>query len=204
MNEKTLFDLTYGLFLVGSKADGKENACVVNTVIQVAGDPTRLAVCCINGNLTPKLIERSGYCSVTILDQTVLFSIFERFGLTHGTDTDKFEGYDTFHDVNGMPYVKDHACAVLSLKIVEIHDLGSHTMFIGELVDAEKLSSERPVTYAEYHSRIKPKQQIDAARKIVGWRCKICGYVYEGAELPADFLCPLCQHPASDFEPIYE
>lgn len=204
MNEKALFDLTYGLFLVGSKADGKENACVVNTVIQVAGNPTRLAVCCINGNLTPKLIERSGYCSVTILDQTVPFSVFERFGLTHGTDTDKFAGYDTFHDVNGMPYIKDHACAVLSLKIVESHDLGSHTMLIGELVDAEKLSSERPVTYAEYHSRIKPRQQIDAARKIVGWRCKICGYVYEGAELPADFLCPLCQHPASDFEPIYE
>lgn len=204
MDETALFNLTYGLFLVGSKAYIKENACVVNTVIQVAGSPTRLAVSCLNENLTPDLIKMSGCFTVTILDATAPFSLFERFGLTHGMGVDKFAGYTVYHDVNGMPYIKDHACAVLSLKVVESHDLGSHTLFIGELVDAEKLSSERPVTYAEYHSRIKPKQKVDTTRKIIGWRCKICGYVYEGAELPADFMCPLCQHPASDFEPIYE
>ncbi len=214
MNEKALFDLTYGLFLVGSKADGKENACVTNTVIQLASSPTRVSLACINGNLTPELIKKSGFFTVTIFDETAEFPLFQNFGLQHGAEADKFAGYDVLHDGNGMPYIRDNACAMLSCKVLSTEDLGSHTLFIAEVTDAEKLSSNRPVTYSEYHSRIKQQKKPepaaaagdasgDAGKKIVGWRCTICGYVYEGAELPADFVCPICSHPASDFEPVY-
>ncbi len=208
MNEKALFDLTYGLFLIGSAADGKENACVTNTVIQLASSPTRVSLACINGNLTPELIKKSGCFTVSILDETAQFPLFQNFGLQHGTDVDKFAGYEVLHDHNGMPYITEGACALLSCRVLSVQDLGSHTLFIAEVTDAEKLSSGRPVTYSEYHSRIKQQKKKEPAeeetgKKITGWRCTICGYVYEGPELPEVFICPVCKHPASDFEPIY-
>ncbi|MBQ9328194.1 MAG: flavin reductase [Solobacterium sp.] len=205
MNEKAIYDLTYGLFLIGSKAEEKENICVVNTVMQVAGSPTRVTLSCINGNLTPELIKASGYFTAAILDETVEFDTFKQFGLQHGSDVNKLEGYDVEHDVNGIPFLKTNACSVLSCKVISCQDLGSHTLFIAEVVDAEKFSDSRPVTYAEYHSRIKPKRSTkETPKEIIGWKCTICGYVYEGAELPEDFTCPWCGHPASDFEPVYK
>ena len=203
-NEKAIYDLTYGLFLIGSKNNEKENACVVNTVTQVASSPTRVALSCINGNLTPELIKESGYFTVTVLDDTVPYKIFEDFGLRHGHDLDKFAGYDVKYDLNNMPYIENNACALFSCKVISSWDLGSHTLFIGEVVEMDKLSNNKPVTYSEYHSRIKPKKTETDNKKIVGWKCTICGYIYEGETLPEDFVCPLCGHPASDFEPIYE
>ncbi len=204
MNEKAMFDLTYGLFLIGTKAEGKENACVVNTVIQAAGQPTRVTLCAINGNLTGQLIRKSGYFTVTILDETAEFPLFQNFGLQHGFDVNKFEGYEVHYDHNGMPYVLNNACALLSCKVVETHDLGSHTLFIAEVTDMDKFNTNRPVTYAEYHSRIKVQPKKEETRKPIAWKCNICGYVYEGETLPEDFVCPWCGHPASDFSPVYE
>ena len=203
-NNKAIYDLTYGLFLIGTEAEGKRNGCIVNTVCQVASEPTRVSLSCINGNLTPELIKRSGYFTAAVLDESAPYKLFEDFGLRHGNETDKFEGYEVFKDGLGIPYIKDHACALLSCKVISAEDLGSHTLFIAEVVDMDKLSDRRPVTYSEYHSRIKPKKQAETQRKIVGWRCTICGYVYDGPVLPQDYICPLCSHPASDFEPIYE
>ena len=98
-----------------------------------------------------------------------------------------------------------HACSVISGKVVEQHDLGTHTLFIAEVTDAKMLNDNAPLTYADYQNRVKPKKKdISKDKKIIGWRCKICNYVYEGSELPADYTCPLCGHDASDFEPIYE
>ncbi len=204
MNEKAIYDFTYGLFLVGSKFEGKENGCITNTVIQVAGSPTRVSLACINGNLTEQLIKESGKFSVTVLDESAQFPLFQNFGLRHGFDVNKFEGYEVFHDINGIPYIKDNACALLSCTVVKTLDLGSHTLFIAEVNDMEKLSERRPFTYAEYHSRIKPRPVKKEERKPKGWRCAICGYYYEGEVLPEDFICPWCGHPASDFEPVYE
>ena len=109
-------------------------------------------------------------------------------------------------DVNGIPYMGWYACAVISGKVVESHDLGTHTLFIAEVVDAKMLSDKAPLTYADYQAHVKPKadKPPKTDKKIVGWRCKICNYVYEGSELPADYVCPLCGHGADDFEPIYE
>jgi len=205
MNEKVLYDLTYGLFLISTKANGKENGCIVNTVTQVASNPTRLAVSCIKGNLTQQLISESNLCTITILDQSVKFPLFETFGLQHGFEANKFDGYQVQYDGNAMPYIKDNACGLLSCKVLSQQDLGSHVMYIMEVVDSEKISENKPVTYAQYHSEIKPKKsQENTTRKVKGWRCTICGFVVEGEVLPADYTCLLCGHPASDFEPIYE
>ena len=108
-------------------------------------------------------------------------------------------------DYNGVPYIGWQTCSVLSGKVVEQHDLGTHTLFIAEVVDAKLLSNNDPLTYADYQNHVKPKPETKPAdKKIVGWRCKICNYVYEGSELPSDFTCPLCGHGVDDFEPIYE
>ncbi|MBR3226948.1 MAG: flavin reductase [Erysipelotrichaceae bacterium] len=202
-NNTAIFDLTYGLFLIGARHNGKENGCIVNTISQVASDPARVILSCINGNLTPELIKGSGYFTAAVLDETAPFKLFEDFGLRHGNDIDKFEGYEVFHDDFGTPYIKDHACALLNCKVLSATDLGSHTLFVAEICDMDKLSDNRPVTYSEYHSRIKPKKKAETEKKIIGWKCTICGYIYEGEKLPEDFVCPLCGHPASDFEPIY-
>lgn len=205
MDSKALYKLSYGLFLIGVKADGKENGCIVNTVIQVASNPTRVSLACINGNLTPEMIKKAGCFTVSILDKDANFPLFQNFGMQHGTEADKFAGYEVFHDANGMPFVRENCTALLSCRVVETHDLGSHTLFIAEVEDAETVSGKEPVLYNDYQTKIKPRPQaVDSTKKIKGWRCKICGYVYEGAELPADYTCPLCAHPKDDFEPIYE
>lgn len=203
MDNKAFFNLIYGICMLSSSYEGKTNGCIINTCIQAANDPARLAISCINGNLTPELIKKSGIFTLSVLDQTVSFDTIKRFGLQSGRDVDKFEGFPVLSDSRGLPYLASEADAMFSCRVTESIDLGSHTLFIGEVVDAKVLSAEPPVSYAEYHSRIKPRAKSEPAKEIVGWKCSICGYQYEGKELPGDFMCPWCGHPASDFEPVY-
>ena len=150
-------------------------------------------------------MKKSGVFSLSLLDKTCSFDTIKHFGMQSGRNVDKFEYLEPPLDVNGIPYMNWSTCAVLSCHVVDSKDLGSHTLFIAEIDDAVKLSGEPPMTYAYYQSDVKPKPAKPASeKKIVGWRCKICGYKYEGAVLPADFICPICGHDASDFEPIYE
>ena len=133
------------------------------------------------------------------------FETIKHFGMQSGRDVDKFEYLDLPKDLNGIPYLGWQTCAVISCKVVEQHELGSHTLFIGEIEDAQQLSDNAPLTYADYQNHVKPKTTVKTDnRKVKGWRCKICKYVYEGSELPEDFSCPLCGHGSEDFEPIYE
>ncbi len=204
MDKKALYNLEYGVFLVASGDGERINGCITNTCIQAAANPVRLAIACINGNYTPELIRKSGLFTVSVLDRTASFETIRRFGMQSGRDTDKFADFGYALDENGIPYLTEEANAVFSCRVVGSTDLGSHTLFIGEVLDAKVLSGEKSMTYAFYQSDVKPKSAArSAARTIVGWKCKICGHVYEGAELPADYLCPLCGHPAEDFEPIY-
>ena len=115
----------------------------------------------------------------------------------------KFESFPYKTDLNGNPYLTKEICSVISAKVVSSMDLGSHTLFVAEIQDAQITSNEKPITYADYQNDIKPKQKVESDKKIIGWRCKICGYEYMESELPADFICPICGHPAEDFEPIY-
>ena len=204
MNKKALYSLSYGVFVLAGKAGDKVNACITNTCIQVASNPTRVAISVINGNYTRELVQEGGVFCLTLLDQSCTMDTIRHFGMQSGRDVDKFAGIDYALDKNGVPYLPGQSCAYLSCRVLSSQDLGSHTLFIAEVEDGDVLSSGEPLTYAYYQNVLKPKPAPKVVeKKIVGWRCKICNYVYEGAELPADYMCPLCDHPAEDFEPVY-
>lgn len=205
MDRKALYNLSYGVFMVGVKSGEKKNGCITNTCIQVASNPTRVAISVLNSNYTCDLIKESGLFTVSILDQSVTFETIKHFGMQSGRDVDKLDGIPLPEDAQGVPYMGWASNAVLSCQVVSNEDLGSHTLFIAEVKDAKILSEHAPLTYADYQANIKPKPEKKATdKKITGWRCKICKYVYEGSELPADYSCPLCGHGPEDFEPIYE
>lgn len=205
MDKKALYSLSYGVFMLSTKAGDITNGCITNTCMQVANSPTRVAISVINANYTCELIKKSGIFALSMLDQACTFETIKHFGFQSGRDVNKMADLTLPEDINGIPYMGWHACAVLSCKIVSSQDLGSHTLFIAEVEDAKVLSENAPLTYADYQSRVKPKTEAKVQdKKIVGWRCKICKYVYEGSELPKDFTCPLCGHGAEDFEPVYE
>ncbi len=204
MDNKALYKLSYGVFLVATKAGEKVNGCITNTCIQVANGPTRTALAVINTNYTCELIKESGLLTVSMLDTDVTFDLIKHFGMQSGRDVDKFKNFQMPVDENGIPYMGWAASAMISAKVVEQHDLGSHTLFIAEVTDMKVLSGKDPLTYAYYQEHVKPKPEAKPEeKKIVAWRCKICGYRYEGPDLPEDFICPICGHGADDFEPIY-
>lgn len=206
MDNQAFYKISYGVFIIGVKAGDKTNACVTNTCIQVASNPTRVAISVLNTNYTCDLIKESGLFTVGILDKTVSFDTIKYFGMQSGHDVDKLDEVPMPLDDNGVPYMGWSCCAMLSCKVLSSEDLGSHTLFVAEVLDSKVLNDETPLTYSEYQSEIKPKPEKKVAdtRKIIGWRCKICKYVYEGEKLPEEFLCPICGHSADDFEPIYE
>ena len=208
MEKKALYNLSYGVFMLSTRSGEKVNGCITNTCIQVAGNPVRIAISVLNSNYTCDLIKESGIFAVSILDNDCTFETIKHFGFQSGRDVDKFGNITPPTDCNDIPYLGWQSCAVISGKVVEQHDLGTHTLFIAEVVDAKVLSDKEPITYAKYQNEIKPKNNAASAKedgkKIVGWRCKICNYVYEGSKLPEDYACPLCGHGADDFEPIYE
>lgn len=204
MDKQALYNLTYGVFMLSTKDGDTVNGCITNTCMQVANSPTRIAISVLNTNYTCDLIKKSGVFALSLLSEDCSFETIKHFGFQSGRDVDKFDGLTPPVDCNGIPYMGWHACAVISGKVLEQTDLGSHTLFIAEVVDAVLLNDRAPLTYADYQNRVKPKPEKKVEDKpIVGWRCKICNYVYEGSELPADFTCPLCGHGADDFEPIY-
>ena len=205
MDNKALFNLSYGVFMLSTKSGEIANGCITNTCMQVANSPTRIAISVLNANYTCELIKKSGVFALSILDQTCTFETIKRFGFQSGRDVNKFADVQMPIDVNGVSYLGWQTCAMLSCEVVSVQDLGSHTLFVAEVVDAKVLSENTPLTYADYHSKVKPKSAEKIKdKKIIGWRCKICNYVYEGSELPADYSCPICGHGAEDFEPIYE
>lgn len=205
MDKKAIYNLSYGVFMLSTKSGDRANGCITNTCIQVAGNPVRIAVSVLNTNYTCDLLKESGVFAVSILDEECSFETIKHFGFQSGRDVDKLSGIPLPVDVNGVPYMGWHACAVISANVTESYDLGTHTLFIAEVADAKLLNDHAPLTYADYQSRVKPQpEKKKEDRKIVGWRCKICNYVYEGSELPAEFTCPLCGHGPEDFEPVYE
>jgi len=197
---KALFNLSYGVFILGAKSGDKINACVNNTCMQVANDPIRIAISILNRNYTCQFIKESGTFSLSVLDKTTTFDTIKHFGYQSGRDVNKFEQFPYLLDLNGNPYLKSQICSMISAKVLSSQDLTTHTLFIAEIQEAQVMSNEKPITYSDYQNDIKPKPATQAEKKIVGWRCKICDYVYDGAEIPQDFICPLCGHPVDDFE----
>lgn len=204
MDRKALYNLSYGVFLLAAKAGDTVNGCITNTCIQVASNPVRVAFSVLNQNYTCEVLKEGGVFCLTVLAQSVTPETIQHFGYQSGREVDKFGKFKPAFDENGVPYLPWQSCARLSGRVVSSQDLGSHTLFVAEVEQAETLPGGEPLTYAYYQNVLKPKPAAaEPEKKIVGWRCKICGFVYDGPELPADYLCPLCGHPAEDFEPIY-
>ena len=200
MNQAAMFQLSYGLFVLSAKNGEKDNGCIVNTVQQITTTPNRISIAVNKDNFTHDMIKDTGSFNVSILSEEVTFDIFKHFGFQSGRDVDKLKNFSDYErSSNGIFYLNKYANAFLSASVAETVDLGTHTMFIADVTDGEVLSQVPSVTYAYYHKHIKPQPQ---ETKKTGWRCKICGYIYEGEELPADFICPICKHCASDFERI--
>ena len=202
MNQKAFFQLSYGLYVAAAKADSKMNGCIINTVTQVTDDPKQVVIAINKQNLTCDLIQKSGMVSISILSESAPFSLFQHFGFQSGRDVDKF--VDVPFQLTGqeLPYLKEHTTAYLDCKVVGSQDLGTHMLFTALVTDADVISDEKPMTYSYYHEFVKPKPASDSDSKIKGWRCIVCGYVYEGEELPPDFICPWCKHGGTDFEKI--
>ena len=205
MDKKAMYKLSYGLFVLTAKEGDKDNGCIINTAIQAASTPNQMSICVNKANYTHDMIMRTGLFNVSILSQQVKFDLFKRFGFQSGKDVNKFADFNLCkRGENGLLYVTDGTNAYISVKVDKVEDLGSHTMFIGEVTDMEVLSDYPSVTYEYYMNNIKPKPQevgkTDDGQTI--WRCTICGYEYVGEELPEDFICPLCKHPASDFKKV--
>lgn len=203
MDKKTMYKLTYGLFVLTSASEGKDSGCIINTAGQVTSEPNRISITVNKSNFTHDLVKKSGKFNVSILSEAANFDTFKHFGFQSGRDVDKFVDYaDCKRSANGLYYVTAGTNGYISAAVEQSIDLGSHTMFIAAVEDMEVLSDVPSATYAYYQSAIKPKpEKIAVAGKTV-WRCTVCGYVYEGEEIPADFICPLCKHPASDFEKV--
>ena len=205
MDKKAMYKLTYGLFVLTANENGKDNGCIINTAIQAAGDPNQVSISVSKQNYTHDMIVRTGKFTVSSITEKADFSLFKRFGFQSGKDTDKFQGFDGWmRGINGVTYITESTNAYISVEVEKSVDLGSHTLFIGKVTDMEVLSDDKSVTYEFYQSNIKPKPaQVGTTPKgETVWRCIICGYEYVGEELPEDFICPWCKHPASDFEKI--
>ena len=205
MDKKAMHKLSYGLFVLTAREAKKDNGCIINTAIQAASEPNQLSICVNKLNHTHDMIQRTGEFTVSVLSQDARFDLFEHFEFQSGRDVDKFADFtDCMRGANGIFYITKGSNAYLSVKVSRTQDLGSHTMFIGEITDMEVLSSTASLTYDYYLEHIKPRPQAagTTADGQTIWRCSICGYEYVGEELPADFICPLCKHPASDFEKI--
>ena len=207
MDNKAFFKLSYGLYIVSSCYEGKQSGCVVNTLSQVTSKPAKLSVTISKDNFTTKIIEKSRYFAAIALTQKADMNLIGEFGFKSSETTDKFAGFNTKVDKNGVKCVTDCAAARYSCKVIDTLDLGSHIMFIGEAVEAEVISEDEVMTYSYYHSVKKgttpknaPSYNEEEVKK--GYRCKICGYVLESDEIPEDFICPICGQGKEQFEKL--
>jgi len=200
MNPQALYNITYGLYLLSVRSYAQDNACIINTVMQVAENPVRLAISVNKRHETHDMIMESGRFNVSALTTDTPFELFQRFGMQSGRDVNKFIGFDAVKRAdNGIYVLTQFANAFFSCKLVRAADLGTHTLFIAEAEDAQVLSDKPACTYGYYQSDIKPKPQ---AAKKTGWVCTVCGHVHEGETLAEDYVCPLCGHGRDDFRKL--
>lgn len=194
-----LFNLGYGLYVVTSNDGKKDNGLIVNTVSQVTNMPNRIAVTINKENYSHHIIKQTGIMNVNCLSTDAPFSVFETFGFQSGRTVDKFASCEPFRSDNGLVFLPKYINSFMSLKVMQYVDFDTHGMFICEITEARVISDRETMTYTYYQKHVKPKPQTEGRK---GYVCKVCGYVYEGEELPEDFICPLCKHTAADFEPI--
>ena len=200
MDTSVMFKIGYGLYVLTAKDDAKDNGCIINTVMQVTSNPLQVAIAVNKKNYTNKMIQKTRKFNLSILSEKADFEIYKHFGYQSGREVDKFALFtEAKRSPNGVFYITKGTNAYISAYVQQEVDLGTHSLFIAQLVAAESLSDDKSATYDYYQNFVKQKQE-NVAKK--GWRCKICGYIYEGENLPADYICPICKHGAIDFEKL--
>ncbi len=197
MDAQAMYKLSYGLFILTAKEGEKENGCIVNTVTQVTTTPNRITVTVNKQNYTHGMIQRTGVFNVSVLSTGSKFAAYRHWGFQSGAEIDKTEQIAFQRAENGLIYISEDCNAYLSAKVISSVDLGTHTLFVADVTDAQVLSDSESVTYAYYQKNIKPAPKKE--EKKTGFICTVCGYIYEGNTLSEDFVCPWCKHPASDF-----
>ena len=194
-----LFNIGYGLYVITSNDGQKDNGLIVNTVSQVTNTPNRIAVTINKQNYSYHVISQTGCMNVNCLDISAPFSVFQNFGFQSGRTADKFAGIDELRSDNGLRFLPRYINSFMSLKVESCVDLNTHGMFICSVTEARVISDKETMSYTYYQNNVKPQPETEGKK---GYVCKVCGWVYEGEELPDDIVCPLCKHGAADFEPI--
>ncbi len=217
IDPKAFYQFSYGVFLLSAREGEHDNACIINTAIQASSDPRQVSICCIKGTCTQEMIGRTNRFCVSTLTQATPYAFFEHFGMQSGNDVDKFAqpealsmaGAQIARCESGLVY-EAGANAFIDCEVVSVEDLGSHVLYVGKAVEAQCLSNEPSITYEYYRTVTRTGAQPDGDAggdatdgQIVAWECAICGYIYEGEQLPSDFICPTCKHGAEDFEPVF-
>jgi flavin reductase (DIM6/NTAB) family NADH-FMN oxidoreductase RutF/rubredoxin len=200
MDTNALFKIGYGLYILTANEGGKDNGCIINTVMQVTSEPCQIAVALNKQNYTSGMVSKTRKFNLSIMTEKSQFDEFKRFGYQSGKTVDKFSDFnETKRSPNGVLYITKNTNAYLSAYVKQEIDLDSHLLFIAQLVEAEVLNDEQTVSYEFYQKNIKPAPQKTSLK---GWRCKICGFIYENEVLPPDYICPVCKHGAADFEKV--
>ena len=198
MDKNAMYKIPYGLYVLTAREGEKDNGCIINTAAQVTSSPNRITVAVNKDNYTHDMIKNTGVFNVSVLTEGATFETFENFGFQIGREADKLAKITFSRAENGVVYLTDKVNAVISGKVCREIDMGTHTIFVADVTDAKVLSEDESVTYSYYQKNIKPAPE----KKSKGYVCVICGYIYEGDELPADFVCPICKHGVSDFKKL--
>jgi flavin reductase (DIM6/NTAB) family NADH-FMN oxidoreductase RutF/rubredoxin len=202
IDDKAMYKISYGLYLLTTRdSHGRDNGSINNTAVMFTVAPKRLSLSVNRGTYTHEILKESGIFTLSVLTETAPFELYKRFGYQSGRDINKFEGFeDTARCQNGLIYLRKYANAFISGSAINAYDYGTHTLFVAEVTESKLINEERSATYEYYFASVKPKDIAPAPKK--GYRCKICGYIYEGDPLPEDFICPVCKYPASYFEKL--
>lgn len=203
MNSEAMHRLTYGLFVLTAREGERDGGCILNTVMQLTARPDRIGVCVNRNGFTHDRIRQTGAFTVSVLSREAPAALYHRFGYRSGWDMDKFAGFTACErGANGIWYITEGTNAYMAARVQVAVNLGSHTLFVGEVTEAKVLSDAASATYDDYLRRIRPVVASGDGEGQAVWRCSVCGYEYAGDTLPPDYLCPICRHPAADFEKI--
>lgn len=201
MDQKAMFRFGYGLYVLCAEQDGVDNGCIINTAIQITSTPNRILIAVNKQNKTHDMIVSTGKFNISMIAENASFELFQHFGFQSGKTVNKFADFTGWKRAeNGVAYITGQTNAYVSGSVISTQDVGTHTLFIADVTDAEILSEVPTATYTYYQEYIKPKPEAPAKSEKTTWVCKICGYIYDGDPLPEDFICPICKHGAADFE----
>ena len=206
MEKKVLEKLVYGLFVLTARMDDYDNGCIINTAQQVAFNPDIICIAVNKSSYTHDMILATGTFNISVISEQADFALFQRFGYQTGREADKFNGFTAWkRSDNGITYITQGTNAYISAKVIHYVSTNTHTIFMARIEEEGHISGEPSATYDFYQQKIKQPVEVQPKTESEGknvWVCKICGYVYEGEELPEDFVCPICKHPAADFEKV--